>query len=192
MAVSDFRVYDTTEGWVSMGDVAADKVTLPVPSADGTVVLDSPSADTFTIETGGTERLRVDAAKIHAKTYVDFFDPAGDLSGRLQATATTFFVQVLGASRNFVIRQNGVDVLTTTNTHDVNIWQSIRAASGSASAPGFAIRGDTDTGTARAAARRANRAECLRGGRPNCAIVFKNQLREHWCGISRRSADPAE
>ena len=60
MAVSDFRVYDSTEGWVSMGEVAADKVTLPVPSADGTVVLDSPAADTFTIETGGTERLRVD------------------------------------------------------------------------------------------------------------------------------------
>ena len=61
MAVSDFRVYDTTEGWVSMGDVAADKVTLPVPSADGTVVLNSPAANTFTIDTGGAERLRVRA-----------------------------------------------------------------------------------------------------------------------------------
>ena len=62
MAVSDFRVYDATEGWVSMGDVASGKVVLPVPSADGTVVLDSPAASTFTIETGGTERLRVNSS----------------------------------------------------------------------------------------------------------------------------------
>ena len=57
MAVKDIKVYaGDTEGWVSIGDVSH----LPISSTDGTVVLDSPSADTFTISTGGTEQVKVD------------------------------------------------------------------------------------------------------------------------------------
>ena len=36
---------------------------LPIQSDDGTVVLDSPSADTFTVSTGGDERVRVEDTK---------------------------------------------------------------------------------------------------------------------------------
>ena len=58
-------VYIATEagdaGWQSLTELAAEQVDveLPISSSDGTVVLDSPAANTFTISTGGTERVIV-------------------------------------------------------------------------------------------------------------------------------------
>ena len=54
-------VYIATEagdaGWQSLSALAAEQVDakLPIESDDGTVTLDSPSANTFTVSTGGTE-----------------------------------------------------------------------------------------------------------------------------------------
>ena len=47
--------------WQSLSALAAEQVdaSLPIQSDDGTVVLDSPSADTFTVSTNGAERVRV-------------------------------------------------------------------------------------------------------------------------------------
>lgn len=60
-------VYIATEagdaGWQSLSALAAAQVEaeLPISSADDTVVLSSPSANTFTISTGGAERVNVQA-----------------------------------------------------------------------------------------------------------------------------------
>ena len=65
MAEDITDVYIATEagdaGWQSLSALTAEKVEpkLPISSADGTVVLDSPSANTFTIETGGTAQFTV-------------------------------------------------------------------------------------------------------------------------------------
>ena len=60
MSTKDLKFYDS-EKWQSLSELAAAQVepVLPISSADGTVVLDSPSANTFTIETGGEERVKV-------------------------------------------------------------------------------------------------------------------------------------
>ena len=59
MPVKDVKIYTgAAEGWVSIGDLS--KASLPISSDDGTVVLDSPSANTFTVSTGGAERVTVD------------------------------------------------------------------------------------------------------------------------------------
>ena len=60
MSTKDLKFYDS-EKWQSLSELAAAQVepALPISSADGTVVLDSPSANTFTIETGGEERVKV-------------------------------------------------------------------------------------------------------------------------------------
>ena len=49
------KVFDGTD-WV---DLKADDPNLPISSTDGTVTLDSPSANTFTVSTNGTARLYV-------------------------------------------------------------------------------------------------------------------------------------
>ena len=55
-------VYIATEtgdaGWQSLTSLVEAK--LPIESVDGTVTLDSPSANTFAISTGGTERVKVE------------------------------------------------------------------------------------------------------------------------------------
>ena len=58
-------VYIATEagdaGWQSLSALAAEQVDakLPLESDDGTVKLDSPSANTFTVSTGGETALSV-------------------------------------------------------------------------------------------------------------------------------------
>jgi len=52
------KVFDGTD-WV---DLKADDPNLPISSTDGTVTLDSPSANTFTVSTGGQERVKVEDA----------------------------------------------------------------------------------------------------------------------------------
>jgi len=50
---------------------------LPIESVDGTVVLDSPAADTFTINTGGNERLIVDEqGRVGVNAYSTPFTPS--------------------------------------------------------------------------------------------------------------------
>ena len=58
--VKDIAIYTGSE-WTSLSELAAGSVdaTLPISSDDGTVVLDSPSANTFTVSTGGVEALKV-------------------------------------------------------------------------------------------------------------------------------------
>ena len=62
-------VYIATEagdaGWQSLSALAAEQVDakLPIESDDGTVKLDSPSANTFTVSTGGSESFRIAANK---------------------------------------------------------------------------------------------------------------------------------
>lgn len=59
-------VYIATEagdaGWQSLSALAAEQVDakLPIDSDDGTVTLDSPSANTFTVSTAGTDKLTID------------------------------------------------------------------------------------------------------------------------------------
>ncbi len=63
MATEDLRFYEGTS-WQSLSALAAEQVDaeLPISSADDTVVLDSPSANTFTVSTGGVDnRLAVNA-----------------------------------------------------------------------------------------------------------------------------------
>ena len=63
MSTEDILINDG-DGFVSLSELAAEQVdvSLPISSADGTVTLDSPSADTFTISTGGGERVKVEDA----------------------------------------------------------------------------------------------------------------------------------
>ncbi|MGI9447563.1 MAG: phage upper tail fiber protein [Pirellulales bacterium] len=67
MAEDITDVYISTEagdaGWQSLSALAAAQVEaeLPISSEDGTVTLDSPSANTFNISTGGEEQVIVDA-----------------------------------------------------------------------------------------------------------------------------------
>ena len=60
--VKDVAIYTGSE-WTSLSELAAGVVDakLPIESDDGTVVLDSPSANTFTVSNGGAERVKVDA-----------------------------------------------------------------------------------------------------------------------------------
>ncbi len=61
--VKDIAIYDGNK-WQSLSALAAEAVEpeLPISSADDTVVLDSPSANTFKISTGGEERVFVKPA----------------------------------------------------------------------------------------------------------------------------------
>ena len=60
MATEDILINDG-DGFVSLSALAAEQVdaNLPIQSDDGTVVLDSPSANVFTVSTGGAERVGV-------------------------------------------------------------------------------------------------------------------------------------
>ena len=62
MATEDILINDG-DGFVSLSELAAEQVdvALPISSTDGTVTLDSPAADTFTISTDGEERVKVDS-----------------------------------------------------------------------------------------------------------------------------------
>ncbi len=62
--VKDIAIYDGNK-WQSLSALAAEQVEaeLPISSADDSVVLDSPSANTFSISTGGAERVKVEDAK---------------------------------------------------------------------------------------------------------------------------------
>ncbi len=66
MAEDITDVYIATEagdaGWQSLSALAAEQVEpeLPISSADGSVVLDSPSVNKFTVTTKGSEKLRID------------------------------------------------------------------------------------------------------------------------------------
>ena len=65
MATEDILINDG-DGFVSLSELAAEQVdvALPISSEDGTVTLDSPSANTFTISTGGSERIRVNSSAL--------------------------------------------------------------------------------------------------------------------------------
>ncbi|MGI9447790.1 MAG: hypothetical protein ACR2NI_09080, partial [Pirellulales bacterium] len=91
MPVKDVKIYTgAAEGWVSIGDLA----NLPISSTDGTVKLDSPSANVFAIETDSTRRVIVDTAKTTLKTghYADFEDANGTICGRVQGSADRMLV----------------------------------------------------------------------------------------------------
>lgn len=132
MAVKDIKVYaGDTEGWVSIGDVSH----IPVSSEDGTVVLDSPSANTFTISTGGAERLRItdDAATfsvdIQTSRIVGSAAPDTDAAIQLGANATistgALYIDVGNPAKNITIGDNkagvagGDGVFIMSRTHDL-------------------------------------------------------------------------
>ena len=63
MPTEDLRFYDGTS-WQSLPELAAEQVDveLPINDAENTVTLDSPAANTFSISTGGSERVRVNSS----------------------------------------------------------------------------------------------------------------------------------
>ena len=94
MATEDILINDG-DGFVSLSELAAEQVNveLPIRSADGTVVLDSPSENTFSIITDGTERVTVSdtsaefSVDIQTSRIVGATAPNSDASIELGANA---------------------------------------------------------------------------------------------------------
>lgn len=118
-----------TKGWVTTNGASG---TLPISSTDGTVKLDSPSANTFTVETGGNASISVDAnAIIKSETgYVGLHSNQNGWDNRLNINGNTFnystgvvnqetkrYVKETDGTSTQVVKE-GVYGLTTT----VNDW----------------------------------------------------------------------
>ena len=167
MSTKDLKFYDS-EKWQSLSELAAAQVepVLPISSADGTVVLDSPSANTFTIETGGEERVKVSdtaatfdvdvqTARIIGlatnNASIDLGENAKVVaSGRLCQTewvSATNAIEEVFASRNFKSYANNgvVNFVRTDDTVATNLyWYDVNLApdqktNASVGAGGFTI-----------------------------------------------------
>ena len=86
--------------------------TLPISSTDGTVTLDSPSANTFAIETASAQRLVVDSGKTSFKKghYADFEDANGTVCGRVQSSSDRMMINALNDAEVWV-QSNGIQYI---------------------------------------------------------------------------------
>ena len=82
MATEDVLINDG-DGFVSLSALAAEQVDcdLPISSADGTVTLDSPSANTFTVSTGNGGQIRLEPGT-SSNNYFRVYD-AGNAYGAM-------------------------------------------------------------------------------------------------------------